>query len=247
MAILFKKKKDEDLGEIDISQEKKKSKKPLFITIFIILLIIVGIGAVIRYNVGNLTEKYLRTHLEKVPIVNNLLLPKKDTEDKYAKFTKDQLVKQIEEYQKVLEEKEHLLDIDKDTIEKLENEINRLKEIEIQQVQFKEDKKKFDEVVATQNTTQFIEFFKAIYPDTAAEIYEKIIDEEKQIQDVKQYAEPFQTMEPKNAAKVFEEMISTDIDLVVLILKNIESEQQAAIIGAMDPIEAAKVVKNMAP
>ncbi|MDK2787148.1 MAG: hypothetical protein PWP07_373 [Epulopiscium sp.] len=246
MAKLTTKTKESKNDEIEI-QEYKKSKKPLIITSTIILLIIIGIGTVIRFNIGNLTEKYLRTHLEKVPIVNNLLLPKKENENKYAQYSKEDLIQTIEKLQDELEKKQQLLDMDKDTIEKLENEIARLKEIEATQIQFREDKKKFDEMVATQNSSEFLEFYKEMYPDTAAEIYERLIGEEKLIQDAKKYAEPFQAMDPENAAKLFEEMVSTDIDLVVLILQNIDSEQQAAILGEMNPADAAKIVKTMAP
>ncbi|WP_341877186.1 MotE family protein [Defluviitalea saccharophila] len=245
MAKLSTKNKEEKNDEIEI-HKKKKSKKPFIIT-SIILLIIIGIGAVVRFNIGNLTEKYLRTYLEKVPIVNNVLLPKKENENPYAAYSKEQLIQSIEELQKELVEKQQLLDMDKDTIEKLESEIARLKEIEAAQIQFKEDKKQFDEMIATQNSADFIKFYKEMYPDTAAEIYERLVGEAKLVQDAKKYAEPFQTMDPENAAKVFEEMVSTDIDLVVLILQNIDSEQRAAILGEMNPTDAAKIVKTMAP
>lgn len=243
MAKVSTQTKEEINDEIEI---QKKSKKPFIIT-SIIILIIVGFGVVIRFNIGNLTEKYLRTYLEKVPIVNNLLLPKKENRDQYADLSKEDLIQTIEELQKELEEKQQLLEMDKDTIEKLESEITRLKEIEAAQVQFKEEKKQFDEMIAAQKPGDFIKFYKEMYPDTAAEIYERLIGEEKLVQDAKQYAKPFQNMDPENAAKLFEEMVSTDIDLVVLIFQNIDSEQQAAILGEMNPTDAAKIVKTMAP
>ena len=42
-------------------------------------------------------------------------------------------------------------------------------------------------------------------------------------------------------------MLVTDMDLVVLIFNNIDSEQQAAIIEEMNPERAARLVKSLAP
>lgn len=246
MAETVKPHKNTKIEENQISNEKKKNKMPLIITSGV-LLFIVGIGIIIHFNIGNLTEKYLRTPLEKIPIINNLLLTKNQREDRYLNLSKEDLISQIEELENTLEKKEQLIDIKENTIEDLESEIKRLKEIEDNQIQYRSDKQKFDEMIASQNPAEFMEFYKEMYPDTAAQVYEKLIGEEKQLQDVKKYSEPFQTMDPANAAKVFEEMIGTDIDLVVLILNNIDSEQQAAILGEMNPTEAAKVIKTMAP
>ncbi|NLK20760.1 MAG: hypothetical protein GX308_01465 [Epulopiscium sp.] len=225
----------------------KKSKAPFIIVTVSFLIILIAVGIIIRFNIGNVTEKYLRNTLEKVPIVNNLLPPKNEEGDKYANISKEQLVKESKELQKKIEDKEQFINIYKDNIEKLEAEITRLKEIENQQIQYKEDERKFSEMVALEDPKGFIEFFKNTHPDTAAEIYERLIGEEIEIQKIKKYAQPFQTMDPSDAAKVLEEMVGTDMDLVVLLLNNIDSEQQAAILGEMNPQKAARVVKSMAP
>ena len=160
----------------------KKSKAPFIIVTVIFLIILIAVGIIIRFNIGNVTEKYLRNTLEKVPIVNNLLPPKNEEGDKYANISKEQLVKESKELQKKIEDKEQFINIYKDNIEKLEAEITRLKEIENQQIQYKEDERKFSEMVALEDPKGFIEFFKNTHPDTAAEIYERLIGEEIEIQ-----------------------------------------------------------------
>ena len=54
-------------------------------------------------------------------------------------------------------------------------------------------------------------------------------------------------MKKDAAAKVLEEMIGTDMDLVVRILNNIGAEKRGAILGAMEPANAAAAAKQMAP
>jgi len=237
------KNKEEDF----LPSEERKKKSPLFIAIIIFIILFLVIAAVIRFNVGNLSEKYLRNFLENVPIISNLLPASKKDGNKYVNLTKEELIKEINNLESQLERKEEQLASYQNAIERLEAEVKRLREIEEQQLQFKLDKDEFSKQVAQDNPEAFMKFFESIYPDTAAQIYEELLGEEVNTQEIKKYAEPFQTMDPASAAEVVEEMMVTDMDLVVLIFNNIDSEQQAAIIEEMNPERAARLVKSLAP
>lgn len=227
--------------------DKKKMKSPIIVIIIIICIILISIGIIIRFNLGNLTEKYLRHSLQDVPILNNILPIIDENIDKYENLSKEELLKEISSLENQLEEKENNNSSYQNTVKRLNTEIKRLKEIEEQQLQFKAEKEEFNRRIATENSESFVDFFESIYPEIAAEIYKELLGEELEIQEIKQYAEPFQTMDPSSAASVIEEMIITDMDLVVLIFNNIDSEQQAAIIEEMHPEEAARLLKSLAP
>lgn len=162
---------------------KKKSSK--LTVIIVVIIILIGLAAIIRFNVGNLAEKYLRSLLENIPIVNNILPPLDKEIDKYSNYSKEKLLKELNTLKNQLESKDEQLLSYQNTFERLEAEIKRLREIEEQQIQFKIEKNEFSKMVAQEDPKAFIEFFKTFYPETATEIYKELIIEEFRTQEIK--------------------------------------------------------------
>lgn len=225
---------------------KKKGKAGKVIVLMILVILVGFIVSVLGFNAFNLREKYLRTTIDKIPVVKDWLkapIPKDDTET----LSVEQLQAKITSLQREIDNQNTTIDTLTDNNKSLELENTRLREIEAQQVQFKEDKQKFDEMIANNDPNAYSTFYEQISPENAEILYTATKTTAEQQKEVKRYTNTFETIDASAGAKIIEEMVGTDMELATLILQNIDSEQEAKILAAMDPTKAASVVKNMAP
>lgn len=226
-------------------KEKKKGKKKI-IFLLPVLLLIGGLVAVIVFNVGNIRENYLRPTMEKIPVVKNLL-PEKPSQDEYSNLSREQLIEQT----KVLTAENQKLSDDSKVLTNRINDLNkemlRLQEIENAQVQFRQEKADFDKMIASNDPDAYKSYYEKISPENADNLYREIVTDSQDDAKLKDYIATFENMKKDSAASVLEQMINTDMDLVVLILSNIDSEQRGNILSAMQPANAAAVTKRLAP
>lgn len=229
-------------------KEKKGSLKVVILLIFFVLIMGMAV-AILFFNAFNIREKYLRSTIDKIPVVKNII-PKAKTENTNENnntMTLKEAEAKIADLENQLATKDttiNTLTKDNDAL-KLEN--NRLKEIESQQIQFKADKEEFDKMIAENNPEAYSAFYESISPENAEKLYQSTKATSEQTKELKKYTDTFQEIDPEAGAGVIEEMVGTDMNLASLILSNIDSEQRAKIIAAMDPTRAASVVKYMAP
>lgn len=241
-----KNKKDVD----NDSPKKKKKGKAKIIIFFILFILILGmIGAILFFNAFNIREKYLRSTIDKIPIVRNIIPKAPDSSETTTekKASVEELEAKIADLESQIKAKDITITTLTDDNEKLQLENTRLKEIESQQVQFKEDKAKFDEMIANNDPQAYSSFYENIAPENAENLYKQTKESAEKQKELKKYTDTFETIDPAAGALVMEEMVGTDINLASMILKNIDSEQTAKIIAAMDPTKAASLVKYMAP
>lgn len=240
---------------IDKKPEKKKEKKKGKkkgkgkIVFLIVLLLLFGAGvAIFGFNVGNIRDEYVYPLLRDIPVIGEWIPQEENAEqDEYSDLTKEQLIVQNK---KLIAEKKTLEEDKKTLTNKISDnskEIARLKEIEANQLKFQNEKAEFDRKIAENDIKAFKDYYESVYPENADKIYKEIVTQEAADKKLKQYVQPFESMKKDAAAKVLEEMIGTDMEQVVRILNNISSEQRGAILGAMEPANAAAVVKQMAP
>lgn len=261
MAKLDEKKTADEQAEqkqVSVVKEENHSKKKgkgiigiIFALLF--LLLIVGMAvAILFFNAFNIRDKYLRGTIEKIPIVKNLL-PTTVTTDENGntidnkELSKEELQSQIKELEKQIETQKTQITTLTDNTSALELENKRLQEIESQQVDFKNTKEEFDRLVALNDPAAYSAFYEQISPENASVLYAETKLSAEQKKELKKYTDTFANIDADAGAKIIEQLVDTDIDLVILILKNIDSEQRATIMAAMDPIKAAMVVKRMAP
>lgn len=234
-----------DKKKKDKNKDGKKKRKLLPLLLFAIIL--GALVAILGFNAGNIREKYLRSTLEKIPVVKNILPKSEEGADEYAGLSQEALASQA----RALDAKNKSLEEDnKDLNEQIKNlnqEMTRLREIEANQNAFKQEKESFDKMIAENDPKAYSTFYESIEPDTAKEIYKEITQSSQKDKAEKQYTQTFESMKKDAAAKVLEEMMGTDMDLVVQILNDISSEQRANILGAMDPANAASCARQMAP
>ncbi|MBR1445137.1 MAG: hypothetical protein IJ583_16580 [Firmicutes bacterium] len=227
-------------------KEKKKGKG--FLGFLLFILIIGGLVAILGFNVGGIREKYLRSTLEKIPVVKNLLPPAEGAEnDEYSGMSQEQAVSRAKSLEVELEKNKAEMENYQKIISDKDTEIKRLKEFENAQVKFKTDKAEFDRLVALNDPDAYKKYYEQISPENAETLYKEVVQTAAADKELKDYVNTFENMKKGPAAKVLEELIGTDMDLVVRILNNISSEQRADILASMDPINAAACTKRMSP
>ena len=92
----------------------------------------------------------------------------------------------------------------------------------------------------------YMEYYEAMDPTTAEYLYKQVIQQIEDSQEVKNYAAAYAAMKPAKAAAIFEEM-TNDLDLAARILGVMGDDDRGKILGAMNPIIAAKITKIMEP
>ncbi len=223
---------DEDDDDEDEDDDGSTGKKRGCLIMFIISsIIIITLVAILGFNAGGIRDKYLRSTLEKIPIVKNLLPPLKEPE--------------IEE-NKISPEEETINSLTSE-IEKLNEEIKRLKEFEANQLQFKAQKEEFDRMIALNDAKAYATFFEGIEPENAEKLYKEAVQKVELDKEFKNYISTFENMKKDAASKILEELVTTDTDLVVTILKNLSGTKRSEILSAMDSKNAAAISKLLYP
>ena len=225
-------------------EETKKSKKYLFLILFVAIIALLIV--VIRFNIGNITSKHIRPKIKNIPIVKHIL-PKVAEDEPYGDYSKEQLINlvnggelQLEALNTEIKEKEGI-------ITELERQIENLEIFEKEHLKFKEEKRNFDEQVASLEKDEFVKFYEQMYPEHANEIYIDIVKKQQMNKDQKKYAAIIAEMDAASAAKVLENLFQTDMDIILSIFSNMDMESTASILEEMDSKIASTVVKQLAP
>ncbi len=217
---------------------------------FAVLLAVIGaIFSVIYFNLFGVRDRYITPLLQNIPIVKNLLPADKnaDANDPYATMTHEELVKQIQSMTDQLSTADQA---SKDAAAKNEMyvaEINRLKEIEAQQLQFKQEKADFDAMIAANDPNAYANFYASISPDNAEQLYSQAVGKVQYNKDMQKYVNDFSAMETGAAAQTLTQMMNTDMALVVSIIKSMTSETVGGIFSAMQPRDVARISRMLAP
>lgn len=222
----------------------KGKKIPIMLAVIIAVLAVVV--ALIKFDIGKIGSKYVSPKLKNVPVIK-YILPKVTEDDPYANYTKQQLINIIAGSEVQLEEATVTIEEKDNRIADLEKQIENLKVFQSEHTKFREEKREFDELVASQNENEFIKFYEAMYPEHAQEIYTNRIQANQMTKEQKQYAAMIAEIDELQAAKVLENLVTTDMDIVISVLSNMDMESSAAILGQMDVQIAARIVKQLSP
>lgn len=227
---------DEDIEEEYEEDEKKSSKKGCLVTVIIFVIIIAILVAILGFNAGGIRDRYLRTTLEKIPIVRNLLPPLNEENLNTSEIQGENISAE-----------QQTIDALKAEIQNLNAEINRLKAFEESQVQFKTEKEEFDRLIALNDAKAYSAFYESIAPENAERLYQEAVQKANIDKQFKDYISTFENMKKDAASKILEELIMTDMDLVITILENLSSTKRSEILSTMDAKHAASCAKLLSP
>ena len=228
----------------------------LLVTLIIVVVWLANLALLIKLDVGGFGSGVLRPVLQNVPVINKILPSEKmanpgSNEDEYYGYTdlKD-AVEQIKRLELELENVQAARQQEKEGVDALRAEIERLKTFENNQIAFEKIKNEFyNEVIYSDKgpgADEYIKYYESMDPATAAQLYQQTIQKEQTDSQVKDYAAAYAAMKPKEAAAIFEAM-QDDLDLAARILNEMSSDDRGKILGVMDSEVAARLTKIMEP
>lgn len=216
--------------------KSKKRQRKKWIGVGIICIILVGIGFIFRTSLIDL--------MKDVPVINKLLPYEQENEEE---ISKEDLLSQYEAQKQellVLQEKINSLEeVNKD----LETRNRVLKEYESNYEAFLEQKTTWDQSIAESNPELFIQQFEQIYPETAAELYQTLKSQELYTKEQQNLAKTVGDMEEDQAARALEVLLTTDDQLVRMIMQEMKEDKKSLILSSMTSDAAAKVIKLISP
>lgn len=235
---------EEMVSDVDlVGRKKKKGGKGFLIFIIIFFLLCGSFLLAIVLDLFNLRTVHMNNLMAKIPF--------------FSRFSSAEVNEPVATYEEILAQNNILISENEELTSRvtgLENNVdtyitenNRLKEFENMQIEFQATKEEFDKMVATGEPYDYIKFYEQINPDTAEEIYRELKGEEVSSEELNAYISRYKNMKPSDTAKIFEELMTTDIDLVALILENLDSDTAGEVIASMTAENGAKITKRMAP
>lgn len=236
---------DDLLGGAGPLKSKKKKKFILPILILIILALLV---LAIKLDIGKVSTNFIGPRIKNIPIINKILPKASENEEgPYDDFTDREFIDTIGTSTAELERAKQEIEDQFLQIVDLEKRIENLQVFEDEYLTFKEEKRIFDEYVAAGNTEEFAQFYQQMYPENAQEVYAQIVQVQQMTKEQRKYASLVSEMDGTRAAKVLENLFETDMDIILAILSNMETESASAILEEMEAEIAAAVIKQLSP
>ena len=229
------------------SQNSPSGKAVIWVILGTVLLLAVLAVVMWMFNPMGLRDRFTDNVLMRIPIVNNLVKPSIDQMDGYAAMSPDELAAEIERLQSAIDDRDRRIANIQAISDQYVQEIDRLETFERQQAIFKTEKAEFDRMVTEGDPTAYARFYESVYPENAEYLYPQAAANARYASDLKKYVRDFQSMDAKKVALILEEMVLADMNLVILILDNLDSDQAGEILGEMTPQNASAISRNRAP
>ena len=208
-------------------------------------------AALIKFDVGGFGSSVMRPIFKDVPVINKILPEAGNDEissDDYPYKNLAEAIDYIKDLERQLDSLKNSQTDSGTQIADLEAEIARLKTFEEAMAEFEKQKKEYydDSALSYDN---YKRFYEEIEPDYAAELYKQVAEKYLYDEQYKELADAYTAMKPAKAAATMYEMTG-NMEVIVAILKMMESEDRAAILNALSDIDAvycAKITVLLAP
>lgn len=229
------------------------------VTILIALIIIVlwlGLFALcIKLDVGGFGSSVMTPLFKNVPVINKILPDDKSvpSKDEYPYKSLGEAINYIKELEKQIKTLTDSGAADSETIADLQAEINRLKEFELNKVEFEKQKEEYyNEVVFGDDAIDYDnykKYYEEISPEYAEVLYKQVLEKYMFNERYKDLADVYAKMKPKSAASTLYEMTG-NLETVVAILQNMDVDARAAVLNALsgiDPVFCGKITVMLTP
>ncbi len=225
----------------------------VIIAIVIILIWLAVFAFLIKLDVGGIGSNVLYPVLKDVPVINKILPEASEerqaAEGNYKYNTLKAANDRINELERRLESETGLTTANSDYISDLEAEVKSLQKYKKEQDEFEKRVSDFDEQVVFNDNApdidEYRQYYEEIDPKNAEKIYRQVLDELQYSERAEELAERYAEMEPDAAAQIISEL-SEDLPLICDILRNMDTDQAAAILQELDPTFAAQITKRIA-
>lgn len=234
---------------------EKKSGGSVIAVIIVILVVLTWLAIfifMVKLDVFGLGTM-LRPALKDIPVINMILPDMSDEDkswnDKYPYSSAAEYVARIQELEAELRDANADNSYLDRQVEGLEAEVARLKVFEDDVLAFEERVRNFNYMVVfnpkAPDIDEYRQFYEEINPETAAEIYELVIQRSMYDEGIKEQAAILVAMKPGQAAAALEES-TADIELICNWLLCMDTDESAAIMNKMDSLFVAKILRKMA-
>lgn len=256
--------KEKEIRNKEFTKQNKEKKKGgliiwLIIFILVLLLLLGSFLALLRFNVLGLGTMLAPT-LRPYPLSEWYLpAPEETGEVVLDPETGEPIVPPVEEspeevkeilklteaeLKKTQDEKELLLK----ELHALKSENEKLQIFKEKQLQFEEEKRKFDSyILEKSDETGFAAWYEIMNPDNAARLYQQSKANLALQKELEELTKVYQDMKPKPAAKILEQMSGTRLEMVAMLIKNMDANQAGKVLAEMDPKAAARITTYLYP
>lgn len=252
-----KKQAKADKAEFELEEESSVGSKIaiFFVTLIIVIIWLAIIVLLIKWDVGGFGSGVLGPVLKDVPYVNRILpesaLMEDSTEDgAYAFDTMEDAVNRVKALEIQLAEAQNASNADAEYILQLEGQAAELAQYKQEEADFETEKQRFyEEVVFGESALdieEYMTFYESIDPANAEIIYRQVVEQNAVDEEIEDYVKTYSSMKPKEAAAIFDTM-TDNLKLVAEILKNMDAQSRADILGKMNSETAARVTEIMEP
>lgn len=229
----------------------------VFVTLVIIAIWMAILALLVKMDVGGFGSTVLQPLLKDVPYVNKILPETEEDQaagstesTEYPYATLDDAVARIKELEVELQNEKNASADNESRNEELKEQSAQLEQYKANEAAFEEVRQKFDEEVVfsdqAPDINEYKKFYESIEPANAEAIYKRVIEQQQEDAQLDKYVEMYSSMKPKQAAAIFDTM-TNDLKLVAKILKAMDAEDSAGILGAMNAETAAKLTQIMNP
>jgi len=227
----------------------KKSKTGLIILIVAILIVGAGVTSV-ALDLFGLRTQVIIPMLRNVPVIGNLM---PESEYDYAEAALDPaiVIRDLEVTVASLNRQNELLQADLDSLygiaTGLEAEIARLQEFEELHDMRTAAYNEYQRAIAEEEPAAFLEFFTTMHPAMAEEIFRELAALQVQDDRWESYVSAWSAANAVLVAQAIETMITTDMPLIVSVMRDLPLHSRAAILNALETESRAAVLRQMDP
>lgn len=244
--------------ELSVSSDRGKKKKnkggsgaKIFIVIFA-LFILAALIAIIGFNVFNIRDGQLMPALSKIPVIGSFISTEESQgADEYEAYTNEDLIQKINTLTAELENERTLREAAEKRndiyLQENDNLADKLEGFDERYQQFIQERNEFEERIVFNNPSDYSSYYESVNPENAEILYPIAKLTAEREAELKKYINLVSATDETKAAKILEELIPTDLDLVVLVMRNINVETGGEILSAMSAENGAAVLKRMSP
>jgi flagellar motility protein MotE (MotC chaperone) len=239
--------------EKEKKREKKKSGFPV-LPVVILLIIFVGVGTVLYFDLFGVREQYVMPYVRQAPLIGQFFPESTEApilegeQSRFATMTPDEIEAEITGYEYAIEQLEAELETAREQKVLDDEEITYLSGFESQIENYREVKERLDQIiVAGAGAEAYVQFFEEISPENAERLYQESVAQTRYNTEMRQLTAAYAEMDEKQAAASLDVMLSTQQSLCIEILSYMSVEDRAAVFDEMMPDRVALITTLMSP
>jgi flagellar motility protein MotE (MotC chaperone) len=247
-----KSKKLQKKKEKEKKREKKKGGFPV-LPVVILLIIFVGIGSVLWFDLFGVREQYVMPYIRQAPLIGQFFpepteAPVEVEQSRFATMTPEEIEAEVTGYEYEIEQLDAELEAAREQKALDDEQIAYLAGFERQIENYRDVKERFDQMIVDgAGAAAYVQFFEEISPENAERLFRDSVARTEYDSEMRKLAAAYAEMDEKQAAASLDVMLATQQQLCVDILSYMSVEDRAAVFDEMTPDRVALITTLMSP